>query len=180
MSVIIPVGKYVVSSANWQKKFEVEDQQSSYEEALFELATRAAEWALKTNKSIGIFINIEDLNVPDKSFTVLSYKVLNNAGYYYLAEEQRNTVKEDLNIDLADPAPLHKLIVKIHKASLKKAFCIAKIVSIEAENRKTKIPIVCINLGLFEEEADAKQKCKELNNSFKQKLFTVKKITYNL
>jgi hypothetical protein len=173
------VGKYVVSSANWRKKFEVEDQ-ASYEETLFELATRAAEWALKCNKSIGIFINIEDFNFQNKFFTVLSYKVLNNAGHYYLAEQQRATVKEDLNIDIAEPSPLQKLIVKIHKASLKKAYCIAKIIPVETDDRKVKIPMVCINLGLFEDETEARQKCKELNNSFKQKLFMVKKITYNL
>lgn len=169
----------MVSSANWRKKFEVEDQ-ASYEGTLFELATRAAEWALKCGKSVGIFIIIEHADFPDKSFTVLSYKVLNNAGYYYLAEQQRAIIKEDINIDVAEPSPLQKLIVKIHKASLKKAYCIAKITPVETDSRKTKIPMVCINLGLFEDEGEARQKCKELNNSFKQKLFMVKKIIYNL
>jgi hypothetical protein len=44
----------------------------------------------------------------------------------------------------------------------------------------SKIPIVCINLGLYENEIDAKEKCKELNASLKEKLFTVRKITYNM
>ena len=179
MSVSIGVGKYIVSSANWRRKFEVEDS-PSYEDTLFEIATRGAEWALNNNKEIGIFINVQDLKDPDREFTVLSYKVLNNAGRFVLAELQRKSVKEDLNIDLADSTPLHKLIIKMHKASLRKAYCIAKITSTQTEDQKSKISIVCIDLGLFEDKISAKRKCKELNDSFNQKIFAVKKITYNL
>jgi hypothetical protein len=46
--------------------------------------------------------------------------------------------------------------------------------------RACKIPIVCVNIGLFEEEEDAKDKCKELNKTLKKKIFSVKKITYNI
>ena len=173
------MAKYVVSSANWKKKFEVEDQ-SSYEDTLFELATRAVEWALNNGKEVGLLVQIDDQNFPDSSFSILGYKVLNNAGFYNLAEEQRKLVKEDYKIDLAEDAPLSKLIIKLQKASLRKAFCIAKLVPVEAEDRVSKIPIVCINLGLYENEIDAKEKCKELNASLKEKLFTVRKITYNM
>jgi hypothetical protein len=173
------VAKYVVSSANWKKKFEVEDQ-SSYEDTLFELATRAVEWALNNGKEVGLLVQIDDQNFPDSSFSILGYKVLNNAGFYNLAEEQRKLVKEDYKIDLAEDAPLSKLIIKLQKASLRKAFCIAKLVPVEADDRVSKIPIVCINLGLYENEIDAKEKCKELNASLKEKLFTVRKITYNM
>ena len=173
------MAKYVVSSANWKKKFEVEDQ-STYEDTLFELATRAVEWALNNGKEVGLLVQIDDQNFPDSSFSILGYKVLNNAGFYNLAEEQRKLVKEDYKIDLAEDAPLSKLIIKLQKASLRKAFCIAKLVPIEAEDRVSKIPIVCINLGLYENEIDAKEKCKELNASLKEKLFTVRKITYNM
>lgn len=173
------MAKYVVSSGNWKKRFEVENL-STYEDTLFEIATRAVEWALNTGKEVGILIQIDDPEIQDKSFSVLSYKALNNAGYYNLAEEQRKLVKEDFGIDLAEDAPLSKLIIKLQKASLKKAFCIAKLVSIQAEKRIAKIPIVCINLGLFESEKDAKEKCKELNSSIKGKLFTVRKIHYNM
>lgn len=179
MSVITGVGKYIVSSANWRRKIEVEDS-PSYEDTLFEIATRGAEWALNNDKEIGVFVNVQDLKDPDREFTVLSYKILNNAGRFALAELQRKSIKEDLNIDLADSMPLQKLIEKMHKASLKKAYCIVKITPTQTEDKKSKIPIVCIELGLFEAEIDAKQKCKELNNSFKQKIFAVKKITYNL
>jgi hypothetical protein len=173
------VGKYVASSANWKKKFEVEDQ-STYEDTLFEIATRAVEWALNSGKEVGLLIQIDDQSVSDKSFSILAYKVLNNAGFYNLAEEQRAAVKEDYKIDLAEDAPLSKLIVKLQKASLRKAFCIAKLVTVEAEDRSTRIPIVCINLGLYDDEIDAKEKCKELNASLKEKVFTVRKITYNM
>ena len=173
------MAKYVVSSANWKKKFEVEDQ-SSYEDTLFELATRAVEWALNNGKEVGLLVQIDDQNFPDSSFSILGYKVLNNAGFYNLAEEQRKLVKEDYKIDLAEDAPLSKLIIKLQKASLRKAFCIAKLVPVEAEDRVSKITIVCINLGLYENEIDAKEKCKELNASLKEKLFTVRKITYNM
>lgn len=173
------MGKYVVSSGNWRKKFEVEDQ-TTYEQTLFELATRAVEWALKSGKEIGILIQIEDPEVENKSFSVLAYKALNNAGYFKLAEEQRGLVKEDYGIDLANDEPLHKLINKLQKASLRKAFCIAKIVLVKGEDRTAKIPIVCINLGLFEEEIEAKQKCKELNASVKSKVFTVRKMHFNM
>lgn len=173
------MAKYVVASANWKKKFEVENL-STYEETLFEIATRAIEWALSCGKEVGLLIQIDDPEIKDKSFSVLSYKALNNAGYYNLAEEQRNLVKQDFGIDLAEDAPLSKLIIKLQKASLRKAFCIAKLVSVQAEKRISKIPIVCINLGLFEDENEAKEKCKELNSSVKEKLFTVKKIHYNV
>lgn len=173
------MGKYVVSSANWRKKFEVEEQ-STYEDTLFELATRAVEWAMNNGKEVGILVQIDDQNFPDSNFSVLAYKVLNNAGFYNLAEEQRRLVKEDYKIDIAEDAPLSKLIVKLQKASLRKAFCIAKFVPVESEDRISKIPIVCINLGLYENEIDAKEKCKELNSSLKEKLFTVRKIIYNM
>jgi len=173
------VGKYVASSSNWKKKFEVE-YQSTYEDTLFEIATRAVEWALNSGKDVGLLVQIDDQTVPDKSFSILSYKVLNNAGFYNLAEEQRRLVQEDYKIDLADEGPLSKLIIKLQKASLKKAFCIVKLVPVKTKDRISNIPMVCINLGLYDEEIDAKEKCKELNSSLKEKIFAVKRITYNM
>ena len=110
----------------------------------------------------------------------MSYKVLNNAGFYNLAEEQRKLVREDFKIDLADQGPLSKLIIKLQKASLKKAFCIVKLVPVKTKDRVSNVPMVCINLGLYDDEIDAKEKCKELNSSLKEKLFAVKRITYNM
>jgi hypothetical protein len=88
-------------------------------------------------------------------------------------------VKEDFDIDIAQE-PLDKIVIKLHKASLKRSFCIAKLTEVSINGRACKIPIVCVNIGLFEEEEDAKDKCKELNKTLKKKIFSVKKITYNI
>lgn len=170
--------KYVASSANWKKKIEIEELKS-IDDTIFEASTRAAEWALDSGKEIGIFINLTDPEDENKEFMSLSYKVLSNAGYYKLAELQREMVKNDFNIDIAQE-PLEKIIIKLHKASLKKSFCIAKLTEVNIDGRISKIPVVCINLGLFEDEEDAKEKCKELNKSLKKKIFSVKKIVYNI
>lgn len=176
--VIYGVKKYVASSANWKKKIELEEL-SSLEETIFEASTRAAEWALNSGKEIGIFIYLTDPELQNKEFMSLSYKVLSNAGHYALAEMQRQMVKDDFDIDIAQE-PLNKIVIKLHKASLKKSFCIAKLTEVTIDGRKSNIPVVCINLGLFEDEEDAKEKCKELNKSLKKKVFSVKKITYNI
>lgn len=170
--------KYVASSANWKKKIEIEELKS-IDDTIFEASTRAAEWALDSGKEIGIFINLTDPEDENKEFMSLSYKVLSNAGHYKLAELQREMVKNDFNIDIAQE-PLEKIIIKLHKASLKKSFCIAKLTEVNIDGRISKIPVVCINLGLFEDEEDAKEKCKELNKSLKKKIFSVKKIVYNI
>lgn len=170
--------KYVASSANWKKKIEIEELKS-IDDTIFEASTRAAEWALNSGKEIGIFINLRDSEEQDKEFVSLSYKVLSNAGYYKLAELQREMVKNDFDIDIAQES-LEKIVIKLHKASLKKSFCIAKLTEVNIDGRISKIPVVCINLGLFEDEEDAKEKCKELNKSLKKKIFSVKKIVYNI
>jgi hypothetical protein len=89
-------------------------------------------------------------------------------------------VKQDFGIDIGEDKPLSKLMLKLRKASLKKSFCIAKITEVQIDGRSSKVPIVCINLGLYEEQQEAKNKCQELNKSEKEKVFVVKKITYNL
>ena len=170
--------KYVASSANWKKKIEIEEFQS-IEDTIFEASTRAVEWALDSGKEVGIFIYLRDPEFDDREYMSLSYKVLSNAGHYKLAELQRQMVKDDFDIDISQE-PLEKIVIKLHKASLKKSFCIAKLTEINIDGRISKIPVVCINIGLFEEEEDAKEKCKELNKSLKKKIFSVKKITYNI
>lgn len=170
--------KYVASSANWKKKIEIEEFQS-IEDTIFEASTRAVEWALDSGKEVGIFIYLRDPEFDDREYMSLSYKVLSNAGHYKLAELQRQMVKDDFNIDISQE-PLEKIVIKLHKASLKKSFCITKLTEVTIDGRASKIPVVCINIGLFEEEEDAKEKCKELNKSLKKKLFSVKKITYNI
>ena len=170
--------KYVAYSADWKKKIEIEEL-NSIEDTIFEASTRAAEWALNSHKEIGLLIRLEDKDFPGHVFVSLSYKVLSNAGHYKLAEFQRQMVKEDFDIDIAQE-PLDKIVIKLHKASLKRSFCIAKLTELNINGRDCKIPIVCINIGLFEEEEDAKDKCKELNKSLKKKIFSVKKITYNI
>lgn len=172
--------KFFAYSADWRKKIEVEEQQS-FDETIFEASTRAVEWALNAGKAIGILVHIEDPENPEGEFVTLSYKVLANAGYHFLAEEQRMTVKEEFGVDLAEE-PLSKLISKLQKASLKKAYCIAKYCEIKIENRVTKIPIICIQMGLYESKEEAQFKCKELNeaNNPKEKIFVVKKLTYNI
>ena len=170
--------KYVASSANWKKKIEIEELKS-IEDTIFEASTRAVEWALDSGKEVGIFIYLRDPEFDDREYMSLSYKVLSNAGHYKLAEFQRQMVKEDFDVDIAQE-PLEKIVIKLHKASLKKSFCIAKLTEINSDGRTCKITVVCINIGLFEEEEDAREKCKELNKSLKKKIFSVKKITYNI
>jgi hypothetical protein len=51
---------------------------------------------------------------------------------------------------------------------------------VKTKDRISNIPMVCVNLGLYDEEIDAKEKCKELNSSLKEKIFAVKRITYNM
>jgi hypothetical protein len=176
--VIYGVKKYVASSANWKKKIELEELKS-IEDTIFEASTRAVEWALDSGKEVGIFIYLKDPEFEHREYMSLSYKVLSNAGHYKLAEFQRQMVKEDFDIDIAQE-PLDKIVIKLHKASLKRSFCIAKLTEVSINGRACKIPIVCVNIGLFEEEEDAKDKCKELNKTLKKKIFSVKKITYNI
>lgn len=171
--------KYVAYSADWKKKIEIEEL-DSIEETIFEASTRAAEWALDSGKEIGLLIRLEDKDLPGHIFISLTYKVLSNAGYYSLAEVQREMVKQDFGIDIGENKPLSKLMLKLRKASLKKSFCIAKMTEIQIDGRNSKVPIVCINLGLYEDQKDAKNKCQELNKSEKEKIFVVKKISYNL
>lgn len=171
--------KYVAYSADWKKKIEIEELES-LEETIFEASTRAVEWALNSNKEIGLLIRLEDKDIPGHTFISLSYKVLSNAGHYKLAEVQRELVKQDFGIDIGEDTPLSKLMVKLKKASLKKSFCIAKITEIQIDGRTSKVPIVCINLGLYDDQEEARQKCQELNKSEKNKIFVVKKMTHNL
>ena len=171
--------KYVAYSADWKKKIEIEELES-LEETIFEASTRAVEWALNSNKEIGLLIRLEDKDIPEHTFICLSHKVLSNAGYYKLAEIQRDLVKQDFGIDIGEDTPLAKLMVKLKKASLKKSFCVARMTEIQIDGRISKIPIVCINLGLYEDQEEAKQKCQELNKSEKNKIFVVKKMIYNL
>lgn len=171
--------KYVAYSADWKKKIEIEELES-LEETIFEASTRAVEWALNSNKEIGLLIRLEDKDIPGHTFISLSYKVLSNAGHYKLAEVQRELVKQDFGIDIGEDTPLSKLMVKLKKASLKKSFCIARITEIQIDGRTSKVPIVCINLGLYDDQEEAKQKCQELNKSEKNKIFVVKKMTHNL
>ena len=171
--------KYVAYSADWKKKIEIEEL-DSLEETIFEATTRAVEWALNSNKEIGLLVRLEDKDVPGYTFISLSYKVLANAGHYILAELQRDLVKQDFGIDIGEDTPLPKLMVKLKKASSKKSFCIARITEIQIDGRKSKVPIVCINLGLYENQEEAKLKCQELNKSEKEKIFVVKKIIHNL
>ncbi len=171
--------KYVAYSADWKKKIEIEELES-LEETIFEASTRAVEWALNSNKEIGLLIRLEDKDIPGHTFISLSYKVLSNAGHYKLAEVQRELVKQDFGIDIGEDTPLSKLMVKLKKASLKKSFCIAKITEIQIDGRTSKVPIVCINLGLYDDQEEAKQKCQELNKSEKNKIFVVKKMMHNL
>ncbi len=171
--------KYVAYSADWKKKIEIEELES-LEETIFEASTRAVEWALNSNKEIGLLIRLEDKDIPGHTFISLSYKVLSNAGHYKLAEVQRELVKQDFGIDIGEDTPLSKLMVKLKKASLKKSFCIARITEIQIDGRTSKVPIVCINLGLYDDQEEARQKCQELNKSEKNKIFVVKKMTHNL
>lgn len=170
--------KYVAYSADWKKKIEIDDIGSS-EETIFEASTRAVEWALNAGKEIGVLIRLEDKDIPGHVFISLAYKVLSNAGYHNLAEMQRELVKQDFGIDIGEDLPLSKLMHKLKKASLKKFFCIAKITEIQIDGRISKVPIVCINLGFFDDQQQAKNKCQELNKIEKQKIFVVKKITHN-
>ena len=112
--------KYVAYSADWKKKIEIEEL-NSIEDTIFEASTRAAEWALNSHKEIGLLIRLEDKDFPGHVFVSLSYKVLSNAGHYKLAEFQRQMVKEDFDIDIAQE-PLDKIVIKLHKASLKRSF----------------------------------------------------------
>ena len=117
--------KYTAYSADWKKKIEIEEL-NSIEDTIFEASTRAVEWALNSHKEIGLLIRLEDKDVPGHVFISLAYKVLSNAGYYNLAEIQRELVLQDFGVDIGDNTPLSKLMLKLKKASLKKFFCIAR------------------------------------------------------
>lgn len=169
---------YVVSTADWSKTIDLEEL-DSVDSTIFEASTRAVEWALNSGQEVGIFIYLRDPEQGNKDFVTLTYKVLVNAGYHQLADLQREIVQQDFGIDIREE-PLNKLIHKLQKAALKKFFCIAKLTKVQVENRVSKIPIVCINLGLFEDRKEAMQKCKELNKSAEEKIFVVKKIMHNL
>ena len=171
--------KYVAYSADWKKKIEIEEL-NSIEETIFEASTRAVEWALNSHKEIGLLVRLEDKDLPGHTFISLAYKVLYNAVYYNLAEIQREIVKQDFGIDIGENKPLTKLMVKLRKASLRKSFCIARITELQIDGRVSKVPIVCINLGLYDDQQEAKNKCQELNKSEKEKIFIVKKITHNI
>lgn len=171
------VKTYIVSDPNWEKEIKIKEF-DSLEETIFEASTRAVEWALKKGKPIGLLLSLTDVENEDLEFVSVSYKALNNAGYYQLAEKQRKAVKEDLNIDLAKES-IESIINKLHEISIKKVFCIARATK-EAKNSNGKmIPVVCMELGVFEDENAAKQKCKELNVAIGRKEFVVKKIICN-
>lgn len=172
------MAKFTAISADWEKKIGL-DNFGSYEETIFEVATRAVEWALRKDKDIGLFVEIEDENIDDRNFCVLTYKVLSNAGYHGLAEKQREAVQEEYQIDLAENIELGKLINKLNKAACKKAYCIAEMVSIPGKKSSRKTAVVCMRLGLFESAEDARAKCKELNLCVKSKKFIVKEISFN-
>jgi len=155
------------------------ENSDSYEWVIFEAATRATEWALRKNKELGLFIEIEDETINDKSFSVLSYKVLTNAGFHDLADQQRQLVIEEYDIDLAEDIEIDRLINKLNKAAERKVFCIAELVHIQNRSKRKKTPLVCFNLGLYEEESAAKAKCKELNACIKDRRYIVKKIHVN-
>jgi hypothetical protein len=170
--------KFTASSADWRRKISMESG-GAYEWVIFEAATRAAEWALRKNKELGLFVEIEDESIDDKSFSVLTYKVLTNAGLHGLADQQRQLVIEEYNIDLAEDIEIGKLINKLNKAAKRKVFCIAELVHIQDSPKPKKTPLACLNLGLYEEESAAKAKCKELNACIKDRRYVVKKIYVN-
>jgi hypothetical protein len=171
------VKTYIVSDPNWEKEIKLKEL-GTLEETIFEASTRAVEWALKRGKPVGLLVYLTDLDDEDREFISVSYKILNNAGYYQLAEKQRRMVKEDLGIDLAEE-PISKIVAKLQEASIRKVFCIAKITKVVKEDRQKTLPVVCIELGIFEDEQAAKLKCKELNAATGKKMFVVKKIICN-
>lgn len=172
------MAKFTAASADWTKKIYFESSWD-YEEIIFEVATKAIEWALNRNKEIGLFVEIEDERIDDKNFCVLAYKVLCNAGYHGLAEKQREAVQEEYQIDLAENIELGKLINKLNKAAEKKVYCIAEMIEVPSKKGKRKTAMVCLKLGLFEDIHDAKAKCKELNICVKTKKFVVKEMSFN-
>lgn len=173
------MAKFTAISADWSKKFNVDKTYGSYDETIFEVATKAVEWALFKNKEVGLFVEIEDERVDDKNFCVLSYKALCNAGFHGLAEKQREAVQEEYQIDLAENIELGQLINKLNKASVKKAYCIVEMVNIPGRQGKRKTAIMCLKLGLFDEKSEASAKCKELNTCIKTKKFVVREVSYN-
>lgn len=170
--------KYVVSTADWKKKIEIQEK-DNLDDTIFEVATQAVEWALNSGKSVGILLYLVDPKDPGRHYASLTYKALINAGFHAVAEEQRALVLEEFGLDVSQ-IPLNKLITKLQKASLKKSYCIAKLLEIRSDGRISKVPIVCISLGLFEEQTFAKERCKELNKTSKDETFVVRQITYNV
>lgn len=172
------MAKFTATSADWTKKISF-NSPLDYEEVIFEVATKAVEWALRRRKEVGLFVEVEDERVIDKNFCVLSYRVLCNAGYHTLAEAQRQGVKEEYEIDLAENIEIGQLINRLNKAAEKKVYCIAEMIETPFEEKKRKTAMVCIKLGLFEDIKLAKAKCKELNVCVKSKQFVVKKMSFN-
>ncbi len=170
--------KYVVSTANWKRKIDVQERES-IEETVFEAVTQVIEWAFNNGKAVGILIYVNDSQDPNKNYVSLAYKALINAGFHAVAEEQRSLALEEFGLDVAEE-PLNKFITKLQRASLKKSFCIAHLLEVQSDGRLSKVPVVCIDLGLFEERDCAKEKCKELNKTSKGKTFVVRQIVYNV
>lgn len=168
---------FIASDSNWEKEIKLKEL-ASEEETIFEACTRAVEWALSHGKSVGIIISLTDVDDEEREFLSISYKILTNAGHFALAEKQRQMVKEDLNIDLATE-PLDQIVAKLYEASIKKLFCIAKMTKVVVGNKEKLTPVVCLELGVYENEEPAKRKCKELNSVTSKKTFVVKKIVCN-
>lgn len=118
--VICRVKKYVVSTADWKRKIEIQEKEN-LEDTIFEVATQAVEWALNSGKSVGILIYLIDPKDPGRNYISLTYKVLINAGFHAIAEDQRALVLEEFGLDISEE-PLNKLIIKLQKASLKNLF----------------------------------------------------------
>lgn len=167
---------FTVSDPVWKKEVEVQEFDTP-EETIFEAATMAVEWALNSGRSIGILLKVESEEEKGKEFIVTSYKVMVNAAFYDLAERQRSEMLEDLGIDLAT-APIPEIIARLEDDH-KSLYCIAKITEIEENSKILKVPIVCLDLGAYEHEKDAKSQCKALNKATNTKLFVVKKIEIN-
>lgn len=168
---------FIASDSSWEKEIKLKEL-ASEEETIFEACTRAVEWALSRGKPVGMIISLTDPEDEEREFLSISYKILTNAGYFALAEKQRQAVKEELGIDLATES-LEQIIAKLYEASIKKLFCIAKMTKVIVGDREKMTPVVCLELGIYEDEEPAKRKCKELNSVTSKNMFVVKKIICN-
>jgi hypothetical protein len=94
--------KYKIWSSDWTETVNIED---SFLDPFSEACTRVVEKSLNNKNKMSLKINpvliCQCLDTNEQK-TMNSYKILQNAGFYKIAEFLRNYFYEESEVDLAD------------------------------------------------------------------------------